>query len=525
MKVQLFPLVPALSFFLGTFLALLWWFPGTHSAEAVDPSQLICVGSGCYDVYRYYDGRYVCSFKYNCPDPCSAPDTQPCVPWQCGQIGVNYYTQERVTCFAPTPTATPTPTPTPTPLPPTLTLTFLCDTWGDNGWCRTNGRIHALGIDPNNQSIQITGTTGGPSPVSLSCTGTSTCTAKAAVVEGTGIAQATATGTGGAVTQQTPWKYDPTPPDLTISFPGTFSCVVLLKGKSKDDTSGLAQLRWSKDGGKTWMPISADANGNFEVSWDVRTLPEGPRTLIFQAKDEAGNLREQRFTVPIQHPHFGLGHRGRWFFWEEIQLHADAGCNPIRKMRIVIEDIYSPRIRVWEWDTLGWEVYRVSIRWDARWEDGTWARPGMYPVRLEAEDSAGRLWREEGRIIIPRPTPLATPTWTPTVTATPWVSPTPTLTPTPAKQALTLPQPSLTSPTPPPIQNIAPKSTPTPGGSATHQTPAGPSLGLLAAWLGAMALLGFRDPRVPELAQWRRLIVQTKRLYTSTVLMEKEVHK
>ena len=60
-------LLGLLAFGLGLLVAR-WVFSGETEVRAAR-SPAICVGTGCYNVKRYYDNAYVCSFKYTCPDP------------------------------------------------------------------------------------------------------------------------------------------------------------------------------------------------------------------------------------------------------------------------------------------------------------------------------------------------------------------------------------------------------------------------------------------------------------------------
>ncbi len=85
--------------------------------------------------------------------------------------------------------------------------------------------------------------------------------------------------------------------------------------------------------------------------------------------------------------------------------------------------------------------------------------PGVYTVRLVAENQRGA--RFEARTVImllaPTPTPTPTPTATPTATVTPTPTPTPTVTPTPEPTAT-----PIETPTPEPTETPTPEPTATP---------------------------------------------------------------
>ncbi len=187
----------------------------------------------------------------------------------------------------------PAPTPTPTPKPPQLELTATCEQWGAQGWCLSNGQITATGIDPEGGNIIITGTTGGPAPQPLNCSGAGSCTTSAPMSPGAGTASARAEAIGGTASQNLDWKYDPLPPLLEPSMPspdgqnGWFvTAPVQVDASGSDAISGLAMLECRVDGGAWQAPPVA-------VSGD------GTHTVECRAQDQAGNLSSWSETVQI----------------------------------------------------------------------------------------------------------------------------------------------------------------------------------------------------------------------------------
>ncbi len=660
-----------------------------HPTQATPPTNQNCE---CELVRRYSDNVAVCAFdaESGCPNPCLADPDNTCTQWICDRIGSQYYTVPYACSPAATPTPRPTKTPTPTPLPPTLTLEFLCDVWGNAGWCRSGGRIKATGTDPSGQSILVSGDTGGPSPQRLACSGTDTCTATASVVEGTGTAQARATGPGGTVSQALDWKYDPTAPtlaytilpaspdglsgwyvtapqvsvagsdatsgvaseevstdgsgawsaspitlndgthtlafrvadvagnvttqsgpsvkvdtrppalnpavspaspdglsgwyvtapeirvnavdatsgvaaeevsldggstwtsnpftvpdgvhdvwvrardvagntalqslgtlrvdttapSLTVNDPGVLSCLSSLTGRAQDATSGIAQVAWSRDGGATWETVASTA-GDFSVTWDVRSLPEGAYVARFRARDVAGNTTEVTREVLVRHPNIGIGIQPqKGFFWDTFRIGVEPRCMKITRMRVVVENPDGPNAVLGEWDTRSWDRYGVVVKWDGMFPNGA-ARLGTYWLRVDVWDQSGRVLRDFARVVIPVFGPQNTPT--PTPSSTPTVTPTTTPTATPENVLPTPPAPTAAAmpaaPTPTPLPPPTPKPADTYAALSGDpiRTQAGPPLALIAAVALAMAVLGMRDPRVPEVARLRRLLRQAQK--------------
>jgi len=482
--------------------------------QATPPTNQNCE---CELVRRYSDNVAVCAFdaESGCPNPCLADPNNTCTQWICDRIGSQYYTVPYACSPAATPTPRPTKTPTPTPLPPTLTLEFLCDVWGNAGWCRSGGRIKATGTDPNNQSILVSGDTGGPSPQRLVCSGTDTCTATASVVEGTGTAQARATGPGGTVSQSLDWKYDPTAPTLVVNAPGVLSCLSSLTGRVEDATSGIAQVAWSRDGGATWETVASTA-GDFSVTWDVRSLPEGTHFVHFRAWDVAGNTTEVTREVLVRHPNIGIGIQPqKGFFWDTFRIGVEPGCMKITRMRVVVENPDGPDAVLGEWDTRSWDRYGVAVKWDGLFPVGA-APPGTYWLRVDVWDQSGRVLRDFAEVVMPvfgpQNTPTPTPSSTPTFTATPTGTPTrpfPSSTPEPKATATpVMVAPSRPSPTPQPT----PTPTPTLPGASAPPPEAGVSLLPAALIALAMVVWSLRDPRVVEVARLRRLTAEARRL-------------
>ncbi len=116
-------------------------------------------------------------------------------------------------------------------------------------------------------------------------------------------------------------------------------------------------------------------------------------------------------------------------FWETLVYEVRTTCLPIARMRIVVEG--PNRNRTMTWETGSWPApaadgshpmtYRVTWRWDTRWDDGAYAPPGDYPVRFEAWDAWGRKYMEIGTLAVPvmsGPSPTPMPLPSPTATST-----------------------------------------------------------------------------------------------------------
>ena len=264
----------------------------------------------------------------------------------------------------------PPPTPTPRPRKPRLSLNFDCRLWGNDRWCRSDGRIVAVGTDPRKKSIEVTGTTGGPSPQSFSCTGTDTCTATASVAEGTGTAEATATNNRGSVTKTVDWKYDPTAPTLNYSFSpanpdgqnGWYVTNPQANVQGSDATSGVAIEAISIDNGPwTSPPVTIGTDGTHRVDFSVTDVA-GNRTIVsvtIQVDTTPPTLS------PSISPSTPDGRNGWYVTQPEITVNASDA-------------------------TSGVAAEEVSLDGGSTWASAPFTVPdGVHDVRVRARDVAG----------------------------------------------------------------------------------------------------------------------------------------
>ena len=281
-------------------------------------------------------------------------------------------------------------------------------------------------------------------------------------------------------------KVDLTPPHLTwgAGWSQTLGCTPTLTGTLTDGPgSGVAGAALSWDRGQTWQALTLDTQGRWAVQPDLRGWNDGTYEVQVRAWDVAGQQATYRraFTVAQPRPHIvvaPLNTGARWMFWETLLYEVRTTCLPLERMRIVVEG--PDRNRTVTWETGSWSTpaadgsrparYRVTWRWDTRWDDGTYAHPGAYPVRFEAWDVWGRKYMEIGTLVVPvmrGPTPTMVPLPSPTATPTAGVM-TPTATaisggfvpPLPLATATSGPTP--TPGRPPATATAIPPATPAP---------------------------------------------------------------
>jgi hypothetical protein len=86
-----------------------------------------------------------------------------------------------------------------------------------------------------------------------------------------------------------PAPSETTPPAVTMTAPSdgaTVAGTVTVAARASDDT-GVAGVQFLVDGVVLGME---DTRAPFEVSWDTRTVPDGPHTLAARARDTPGNV-------------------------------------------------------------------------------------------------------------------------------------------------------------------------------------------------------------------------------------------
>ncbi|MFZ5821196.1 MAG: hypothetical protein ACOYYJ_14975 [Chloroflexota bacterium] len=188
--------------------------------------------------------------------------------------------------FTPTSTATFTPTPTSTPLPPQVTGRLVCSRWGNAGWCRGELALDLTAGDPQGFEVIIRGDWNG---VPFTCG--DACLLP--LPEGIGTAHYTAISSSGQTASgSATWQRDATPPDLDLILPtpegrsGWHISGVTVSAEAVDSTSGLDEVRVSRDEGNTWeaLPIQ---------------LADGVHPIAVRARDVAGNETLQTEVIQV----------------------------------------------------------------------------------------------------------------------------------------------------------------------------------------------------------------------------------
>jgi hypothetical protein len=142
-----------------------------------------------------------------------------------------------------------------------------------------------------------------------------------------------------------------------------------------------------------------------------------------------------------------------WWIWESGVLHVSSKTYPIASVKLTISD---PQNR-WPAVTLEVDPRKKSelVVWDRRFEDGTLAPSGEYPVQVRVCDDHNLCSSAAGRISIPDGVwPTMTPTFTPTTTSTvlPFAIPTRTRIPASPTSVVVIPSPTPITPASHPTQ-------------------------------------------------------------------------
>ncbi len=247
-------------------------------------------------------------------------------------------------------------------------------------------------------------------------------------------------------------QIDTTPPEAKFLLPAPGATepglgVVTLSGNATDTGSGIAGVKISLDGGKTWQSLPL-VNETWSYNWDTTPLPNGEYQVLARAMDLAGNVQSPGSSVRIisaNHPPI-VDVQERWNIWESglLSIRENGGI-PLDSLRITIRD---PLGR-WPAVVQEYSMRQVpkGISWNRRFADGTLAPSGEYEILVEARDIYGNGASDKGVIAIPF---VATTIMTSTPTMTPSPSPTPVRTAVPTRAVVAPSFPTI-QPAPAPV--------------------------------------------------------------------------
>jgi hypothetical protein len=177
------------------------------------------------------------------------------------------------------------------------------------------------------------------------------------------------------------------------------------------------------NGGITWQPVLLQG-GSWSFVWRSGEVPNEEYIIQMRGMDRAGNGSDvSTFSLIVENAAPVVSITERWWIWETGTLKVFPNHFPIATIQLTIQD---PHLR-WKDVVLDIDPGRSSypVKWDRRFEDGTLAPAGEYPVLAVACDVNGLCGQDIGRIMIPEmetltatitPSPTATGTLMPSVT-------------------------------------------------------------------------------------------------------------
>jgi hypothetical protein len=287
---------------------------------------------------------------------------------------------------------------------------------------------------------------------------------------------------GNVTTKTNTVAVDPTPPQSTFTTPAEGTTTIIhgnfnLNGKTLDLTSGPATAEISFDSGTTWLPL-AITGGNWSYTWDTNIVPDGTYVILVRASDVAGNKESSaHITVVVANLGPRVSISKTWWLWEQAEVSIQGTILPVTGARITISDDKG-RTRTYNFDA---GTLPSRLKWDGKWDDGSFAPPGDFAVLVTAWDAFGNTGQDTGTVRIPQPLP--------TLTFNPPIVPTQTslVIPTAAANSVNtlIPQKIVTSPT----SVVGP--VPTPGPTQPQSLPKSPVINPVYIWpfIGLLGLM------------------------------------
>ena len=179
--------------------------------------------------------------------------------------------------------------------PPSITSNIFCSQVGDNGWCVGTDILTLTASDPQNNTLTISGDIAGTPFV---CAVGNACFQPLPQGVGAINYKVTATQSGMSASGSTAWKLDATPPSINGNLSGALGSngwylgSVTYNGSVSDSISGLASLTCMLD------------DSSLGSCNSITIIDEGVHTLVFLAKDQAGNTQtlNKSVSIDIQNP-------------------------------------------------------------------------------------------------------------------------------------------------------------------------------------------------------------------------------
>lgn len=278
---------------------------------------------------------------------------------------------------------------------------------------------------------------------------------------------------------------------------------VTVNGLVKDNLSGIEQVDFSYDDGKTWakLPVKDE---QWNTSWDSLQFPGGQHAIQAKFTDQAGNTSSAKLMVIIANALPQIDLTERWYIWEKGLLDIIPG--DLQLMDVTI-DISDPQGR-WPDVHHDYSPNKIpsEIVWDRKF--GKILAPiGEYNVTVTVTDQMAQQVVKHAVIVIP---PVPTPTNTQTATVTATIASTARATATQRATATRTQAPTATATVVPVIAPVTPEPVKPP------QSPV--SLWPFVLWLlfltgmGVMLMMAVNASRDPRPKETRKLAEAITRL-------------
>jgi hypothetical protein len=195
------------------------------------------------------------------------------------------------------------------------------------------------------------------------------------------------------------FRVDGTPPVSTFAIvSGPLSGLVSLSGSSVDETSGIALVEHSLDGGLTWQ-VLPHTGGRWTMDYDTSSHPDGMHTILVRASDFAGNVElPVALGVMVNNVPPQVSISKSWWIWESGTLLVRPGVAALGVVRL---QIICPGLQDVILEFRDLDKMPGEFTWNRRCGEGILAAPGEYQVILTACTNNGRCASDEGLIKIP----------------------------------------------------------------------------------------------------------------------------
>jgi hypothetical protein len=242
---------------------------------------------------------------------------------------------------------------------------------GKNGWYVSDVQADVIASDTGSGIASSTISDNGAAPKSSPIT----------LMDGVHHLQFTTTDDAGnqVVGSQT-INVDQTLPSVSITSPEQDTVVISsqnITGQTSDDTSGIATLEISFDGGNKWTPLPPASNWSYPFS--SAALANGALTIMARDEDNAGNIGITSVGVVLDNYPPLISIPDSWNYSVSAALSVKPNVIPLKNVQITLQG------NGMEQTLFNGLPSPTSISWNRTLENVT-APPGSYPVIVKACD-------------------------------------------------------------------------------------------------------------------------------------------